>query len=35
MRDENNIIAIKKMNHPTLRGVTNNPGVEDYGGILL
>ena len=34
-KDSENIIRISKMNHPTLVGVADNPGVADYGGELI
>ena len=34
-RDNNNVINIPKMNHPTLVGVADNPGVADYDGKIV
>jgi len=33
-KDENNVIHIPKENHPTLVGMSDNPGVTDYQGKL-
>ena len=34
-RDEDNVIAIPKVNNPTLIGVADNPGVADYPGDII
>ena len=34
-KDENQVLQISKMNHPTLVGVTDNPGLADYAGQLI
>ncbi|MGI9317311.1 MAG: 5'-nucleotidase C-terminal domain-containing protein, partial [bacterium] len=34
-RNDKNVIEIPKMNHPTLVGVADNPGVADYDGKIV
>jgi sulfur-oxidizing protein SoxB len=34
-KNEKNVIEIPKMNHPTLVGVADNPGVADYDGKIV
>ena len=34
-RDQDNRISIPKMNHPTLVGVGDNPGIADYEGEIV
>jgi len=34
-KDDQNVIRISKMNHPTLIGVADNPGVADYEGKII
>ncbi len=34
-RNQQNVIEISKMNHPTLVGVADNPGVADYEGKIV
>ncbi len=34
-RGADNVIRIKKMYHPTIIGVFDNPGIKDYEGILI
>jgi sulfur-oxidizing protein SoxB len=34
-QDDQNVIRISKMNHPTLVGVADNPGVADYDGKIV
>ena len=33
-RDKDNVLRLKKINHPELAGVADNPGVADYPGII-
>ncbi len=33
-KDKNNILKLKKINHPKLIGVSSNPGIADYPGKL-
>ncbi len=34
-RDDNKILRLPKINHPTLVGVGENPGIADYPGIII
>jgi hypothetical protein len=34
-RNQQNVIEISKMNHPTLVGAADNPGVADYEGKIV
>ncbi|WP_024850763.1 5'-nucleotidase C-terminal domain-containing protein [Hydrogenovibrio kuenenii] len=35
LRNHKNDMKLKKVNHPTLKGVKNNPGIEAYPGKML
>jgi sulfur-oxidizing protein SoxB len=28
-------LNLKKVNHPTIKGVKNNPGIENYAGKII
>ena len=34
-KDGDDVVHIPRMNHPTLKGVAGNPGVEDYDGEII
>jgi sulfur-oxidizing protein SoxB len=32
---KNKNLKLSKVNHPTIKGVKDNPGIEDYAGKLI
>jgi len=35
LRGQRSDMKLKKVNHPTLKGIADNPGIEDYAGKLI